>query len=66
MFDEEIKPKIKTNFSCNLFTETEFDPFQKLADSVGLNKTAYFRLMLTRELKEERIKTLMETGKLKK
>ena len=48
-------PKAKTNFSCNLFTETEFDPFQSLADQAGVNKTDYFRFMLKKELKEKRI-----------
>ena len=59
-------PVAKTNFSCNLFTETEFDPFQGLADDVGLDKTAYFRLMLRRELKEKRIQKMILGGKLKK
>jgi len=67
MFDaDEEKPKTKTNFSVMLHTDEEFEPFQALAESAGMDKTTYFRQMLRRELKEERIKTLRETGKLKK
>jgi len=51
----------KTNFSCNLFTLLEFDKFQELANKSGMNKTAYFRLMLKRELKDQSIyKSLMQ------
>jgi len=56
MFDkEEKKVKDKTNFSCNLFTETEFKPFQELADSVSMDKTQYFRQMLRKELRKPTI-----------
>lgn len=48
---KEEKPKTKTNFSCMLDTKKEFDMLQKMADSVGLDKTAFFRVMLKREIK---------------
>ena len=55
LFGSRLDENHKTNFSCNLYTLLEFDKFQQLADEAGINKTAYFRLMLKRELKEKRI-----------
>jgi len=51
------------NFSCNLFIETEFDPFQRLADEAGIDKTAYFRIMLKGELKKKSVlKAIQKAG----
>lgn len=52
---KEEKPKTKTNFSCILDTKKEFNPFQKMADSVGLDKTSLFRLILRKEIKDKTV-----------
>lgn len=53
--NQKVDVNHKTNFSCNLFTLLEFDKFNDLANRAGINKTAYFRLMLKRELKDQSI-----------
>ena len=45
--------KTTINFSCNLDVETENEPWQKLADELGIARTTYFKKMIAQELKHK-------------
>jgi len=63
MFKKETKESTKTNFSCNLNTQTEFEPFQAMCDECGINKTEFFRIMLRGQLKSRAIqKSLLKNA----
>lgn len=55
----------KTNFSAHLNTETEMKPFVELVKKSGLSRTAYFKLMLKKELKQKSVLKSVEFKKSK-
>ncbi|NIO87891.1 MAG: hypothetical protein GTN53_45340 [Candidatus Aminicenantes bacterium] len=63
LFAQKVDDNHKTNFSCNLKTLSQFEPFQEYADECGMDKTALFRIMLKNELSKKTVlKALNKTA----
>jgi len=59
MFEAESETEEKQaeniNFSVNLDIKTENEPFELMAQALGLDRTTYFRMILAYEIKTKTV-----------